>query len=305
MGEPTTNGEDVGRVIRLPWAERARVRTAKRWLKRRCANLVDALTLAQPPAVAVLCYHSVGADPRCPTELFLRHLEWLHENCTVVRFGAIPAVAPERLESRPVVALTFDDGYRDNYDTVFPLLERYRLPATFFITTGLLEGDRAVVDRFRRLRGHHDIRSLEWAQVCEMRAGGAEFGAHTYSHPNLLRLDPRELERELVRSKELLEERLGEPVTMLAYPFGKPRRHYTSHTVKAARAAGYELGGTTLLRTVRSADDPLTLPRLLVGGDDVPTLREKLAGSWNFLGRWQEHAPVWAARLLSPDDFRV
>lgn len=273
-------------------------------LKRGCAGLT-ARAGRRRSGVAVLCYHSVGTDPRCPTELFRGHLEWLREHCTVVPFSALPRHADVHDEPRPAVAITFDDGYRDNYEHAFPLLEEYGLPATFFVTAGLIERDVAVLDRFRALRGHNEIRPLEWPQVLEMHAAGAEFGAHTYSHPNLLRLTPPELETELRRSKHVLEERLGEPVRMLAYPFGKPRRHYTSQTVAAARAAGYELGATTVLRAVRPSDDPLTLPRLLVGGDDVATLREKLAGSWNLLGLWQEHAPVWAARVFSPDDFRV
>ena len=305
MSEAGVSRRDGQRAGRVHSGESAAARSAKRWLKQRCADLVDAVGAASSSGAAVLCYHSVGADPRCPAELFRRHLAWLQEHCTVVRFGALPSLAPERNEARPVVAITFDDGYRDNYEHAFPLLEEYRLPATFFVTAGFIEGDAAVLDRFRTLRGHDLIRSLEWAQMLEMRAAGAEFGAHTYSHRNLMRLSPPEVETELRRSKDVIEERLGEPVTMLAYPFGKPRRHYTSQTVAAARAAGYEVGATTVLRALRPSDDPLTLPRLLVGGDDVDTLREKLAGSWNLLGRWQEHGPRWAARLLSPDDFRV
>lgn len=84
-------------------------------------------------------------------------------------------------------------------------------------------------------------RPLDWSQIREMSAAGIEFGSHTVSHPILSRLDDDELERELTVSREHLEQELGMPAPVLAYPVGGPEE-FNDKVVRAAGAAGYRLG---------------------------------------------------------------
>ena len=92
-------------------------------------------------------------------------------------------------------------------------------------------------------------------QVRELRAAGMSIGSHTWSHRNLARLSiGRCRGRELRRSREVLEDRLREPVRAIAYPWGKLGRHVTAETLAAARRAGYELGVISLPRAVRESD---------------------------------------------------
>lgn len=84
-------------------------------------------------------------------------------------------------------------------------------------------------------------RPLDWDQVREMSAAGIEFGSHTVSHPILSRLEDGELERELADSKRRLEQELGKPVPVLAYPVGGTGE-FNDGVVRAAAAAGYRLG---------------------------------------------------------------
>ncbi len=102
-----------------------------------------------------------------------------------------------------------------------------------------------------------------------------------------------------------MEERLGEEITLLAYPFGKPRRHFTWTTMKIAAELGYQMGATVLFRSLKKSDHPLALPRFFIMKDDVETLAAKVVGAWDWLGWWQEYAPTWAARIVSPKDFEV
>ena len=160
--------------------------------------------------------------------------------------------------------------------------------------------------RFQALRGvpADEIRPLEWTQAREMRAEGLEIGSHTYSHPNLIRLPRDEVARELRVSKEILEDRLGAPVDLLAYPFGKPGRQFDETTVAIARDSGYTHAAAILSRSVRPGDSPLALPRFFATRDSVETLAAKVRGDWDYLGVWQERAPRALARLVSPQDFR-
>ena len=104
-------------------------------------------------------------------------------------------------------------------------------------------------------------------------------------------------------SRESLEDHLQSAVTAVAYPFGKPRRHFTQGTLQAARVAGFDKGVAVVTRGIRPADDVLALPRIVVDGDDLATLEGKVMGHWDFLGWWQERAPLPLVRLLRPGEF--
>ena len=258
--------------------------------------------------VVVLCYHSVhpskpfaSANP----ELFEAHLRWVKQHCDIIRFAQARETVRCGDRQKPAVAITFDDGYADNYEHAFPLLAKYGISAIFFLTAGLLEKDAEVLHRFERIRRapREDVRPLEWAQVREMRSAGMDVGTHTYSHPNLARLDPAAAARELAWSKQITEQQLGEPVRWMAYPFGKPRLHFTPETQRLAAAAEYESAAAVLFRALRASDSQFATPRFFVARDGVATLAKKVLGAWDFLGWWQESVPQTVLRLVSPQDF--
>jgi peptidoglycan/xylan/chitin deacetylase (PgdA/CDA1 family) len=230
---------------------------------------------------------SFATDPG----LFAEHLGWLREHYEIVPLEAVlkPPAAGRR--GRGAVAVTFDDGFADNCEYALPVLVRYRVPATFFLTAGLLERDPSVVGRFETVRsaGYEDVRPLAWGQVHEMLGAGMRMGAHTYSHPSLARLSPTGALDELTRSKRIIEDRLGIAVDTMAYPFGWPRRDFTTETMALAAKAGYVIGATALPRTLGASCEPLAVPRFLVDRDGIETLTQKLAGAWDVLARWQ----VW------------
>jgi peptidoglycan/xylan/chitin deacetylase (PgdA/CDA1 family) len=260
--------------------------------------------------VVALCYHSV--HPSIPFRsaepgLFSDHLEWLAEHCDCVPFNELLTAWDRQSGSRPVVSITFDDGYADNHEYALPLLVKNHIPATFFLTTGLLNRDASTIERFQRLWGTNRdlIQPLAWDQVTEFLETGMEVGAHTDSHPNLARLDERGLERELGQSKHMLEDRLGRAVTMMAYPFGRPRVHFTADVERAVQRAGYGLAGAIGTRGIRETDDPLSVPRIFVTNDSVEELSEKVLGVWDLIGIVREKMPLALSRVVSPADFRV
>ncbi len=251
--------------------------------------------------VVVLCYHSIHSTSpfaSASPELFEQHLVWLKEHCEIIRFSDVFEAAKDQRGSRPLVAITFDDGYADNYEHAFPLLLTYEAPATFFLTVGFIDKDRAVIERFQALRRARagELRPLRWSQVREMRQAGIEFGAHSYSHPNLALLGRAAAEVELRQSKEIMEVRLGEGIRSMAYPFGRPKRDFTTETVTLVSEVGYEYAATTTSRTVRVSDSRLTIPRFFASGISVRTLNDMILGAWDLLGSWQERAPLFLQR---------
>ena len=142
---------------------------------------------------------------------------------------AIPAKA---------VILTFDDGWKSQYDVGWPILKKYGYPHTMFIYT---EGVRG---------GHYGGgEAISWEQLAEMRDAGVDIQAHSETHPDLRkpydkiakkRLGPPEyeqwLENEIGRSKRTLEEKLGIKVNCFAVPYG----NINDRVRDIAKKEGYE-----------------------------------------------------------------
>jgi peptidoglycan/xylan/chitin deacetylase (PgdA/CDA1 family) len=248
------------------------------------------------PRAVVLCYHSIHPRLRLSArpEIFRRHLEWLKDHCTVVPFEsvlrAVTSVGPTA-SPRPIVAITFDDGYADNFDYAYPALVELGLTATFFFTVGLVEGDRAVAMRMQTERRVPEIRGMSWGQLRELLSAGFGVGSHTYDHRNLAALPRPEMVADIERAKAVLEERLESDSQVFAYPYGIPGRHFTRETVEAVRAAGYAAAAAIRFRSVKATDDPLAIPRFFGRDDDVRMLEKKVHGSWDVIGAFQERLP--------------
>jgi len=249
----------------------------------------------------VLCYHSVEPAPSdlsLSPSLFDGHLAWLQEHCQVVALDEL--VAAPRRTGGPYVAITFDDGYADNRAHAMPLLVARGMTATFFVTAGFLERDDRVMAHLSEIwhAPRERLSSLTWSDVGELLSAGMSIGSHTWSHRNLARLTSDEAEAELVRSREVLEQRLARPVRAIAYPWGKLGRHVTCETFAAARRAGFELGAISLPRAVRESDDAMRIPRFGVGAETVERLAAKVAGAIDWHGYVHERMPARVASRL-------
>lgn len=99
---------------------------------------------------------------------------------------------------------------------------------------------------------------LDWDMAREMASAGISFGAHTDNHVVLTHEELQTVEREILRSKQALEERLGEPALYFAYPTGR----YNAAVRDAVARAGFEVAVTTERRINRRGDDLLALGRI-------------------------------------------
>jgi peptidoglycan/xylan/chitin deacetylase (PgdA/CDA1 family) len=134
--------------------------------------------------------------------------------------------------------LTFDDGWKSQYEVGWPILKKFGYPVTLFIYT---EG----------VRGGHfgGGEAMTWEMLAEMRDAGADIQAHSATHQDLRKpydkvakkkLSPPEydqwLQNEIVGSKQLLEQRLGIKVNCFAVPYG----FYNEKIKETCKAAGYD-----------------------------------------------------------------
>jgi hypothetical protein len=99
--------------------------------------------------------------------------------------GAIVGFAPDRIN----VLITFDDGFINNYEYVFPILVKHGLKATFFLIVDCLEAEstRVIAERYSRAteEARTEYRTVSLSQIQEMMAAGMTFGSHTFSHTDL------------------------------------------------------------------------------------------------------------------------
>jgi peptidoglycan/xylan/chitin deacetylase (PgdA/CDA1 family) len=258
------------------------------------------------PRRVILCYHSI--HPTRPfrsatPDMFVAHLRWLAEHCDVVPVSTLVTQPAAPNTGRPQVAITFDDGHVDNHEFALPLLIEYRMPATFYVTTGYIDRDPAVVARLASMRRVtvSEIEPLSWEQLHQFAAAGMEIGAHTFSHPNLAQLPPDRLPREVAQPKAEIEARLGREVESFAYPFGQLNLHVNRAAIAAAQAAGFKTAVTAAGRGLRASDSLFTLPRFFAS-TSVEGLASRVRGEWDIVGVIQERMPPPRPRRRRPSE---
>lgn len=237
----------------------------------------------------ILTYHSVGAREHemnvAPLE-FRRQMQWLKEKCRVVPFETAAA-------GREGVAITFDDGYADNFVNAAPVLRELGLPATFFVVAGraggMLDHD---TDRER-------ASLMTWGQMGELMGEGFEIGCHTLSHPRLAQLSPERQREEIAGAKDVIEQRLGREVVSFAYPFGS-RADYDAVSVELVRKSGFRQAASNRYGVNRVGADVFELRRIWGDRtDSFGTFRAKVDGRLDVLAVLDTRVGVAARKLLN------
>ena len=249
--------------------------------------------------MSILCYHAVDPCWQSPLavtpELFETHCAWLARHRTVVPLR----VALERMDSRGrlprgMVALTFDDGFAQLDDLVFPALARHRLPATVFLVAATLTAEGHAVD-WVDTPPDWELETLTQEQVLAAQAAGVEFESHSWAHLTLPELDEAECRTDLQQSRVVLEDLLGKRVDILAYPRGR----HDATVRRATESAGFSHG--LALPEGRETPGPYAVPRAGVfPGNGESALRLKTQRHYHRLRQNQVFPAVRAlGRALS------
>ena len=201
--------------------------------------------LDSPTDVLVLAYHAISDTWDAGTTVAPAQIE--AQVKYLLRRG-YQSVTFERALSAPppgnVLAVTFDDAHRSVFETAFPILSALGVVATVFAPTDYIgTGEPTAWEGFAdAARGPHaaELICMDWDQLRTVVEAGWAVGSHTCSHPYLPRLAPADLQRELVGSRALLEERLQRPCRTLAYPYSA----VDGRVVEATAAADYAYAAT-------------------------------------------------------------
>ncbi len=145
---------------------------------------------------------------------FKEHIKYLLENN--YRFVSLYDII-NNFEAK-TVALTFDDGYKNNYLNAHSVLTEFKIPATIFIVAGLI-GQKSLWDE---KDGWPSDELLSWPEIKEMARNSINIGSHSLNHTRLTKekLWPK-IWAEIKFSKKVIEKEISHEVLFFSYPFGR------------------------------------------------------------------------------------
>ncbi|MGI8494772.1 MAG: polysaccharide deacetylase family protein [Pyrinomonadaceae bacterium] len=198
--------------------------------------------------VPVLAYHKIDFPPKdalvrggfTPLKRFARQMKFLKQQgyefytaSEIIEFYLENNIFPDK-----GIALTFDDGWKDNYINAFPVLRDLDIKATIFLVPSCIGQTSVKVVA----AGEKPRRHLSKDEILEMSQNGIEFGSHTVNHFHLDKIKPEEIKYEVEESKNQIENLLQKPCKTFAYPAG----FFTETAQIAVRNAGYIAAFTTI-----------------------------------------------------------
>ena len=246
--------------------------------------------------IPILMYHSISCSVNrmfmqfavSPMQ-FAEQMAYLHtQGYTPITVTTLVQTEIEHLPEKPVV-LTFDDGMTDFFMEALPILVRYNFPATLYVATAFVGG----TCEWLRREGESSRLMMTWKQIVLAQAAGIECAAHSHTHPQLDMLSPVKARYEILTSKKMLEDHLGQCVTSFAYPYG----YYTGVTQRMVQDAGFTSACAVKHAMHRGATQPFALPRLMVQGS---TCLEDFAALLSGKGGVSTKLFTMYARLRTP-----
>ena len=214
----------------------------------------------------VVAFHridsSVVDDPiGCTPERFERFCKFFRRHFQVVPLSRLLADYGAGRDVGGRLAITFDDGYANNFETGAPILRSYGLPATFFVTTGWV-GTRTLAPWDEHLSTRFEW--MNWDQVRGLVSQGFEIGSHTHTHIDLANATADAIRQELGRSKQALQDELGVSTKLFAYPFGDPG-NITESSLLLVKEAGFDCCLSCHGGVNDAGSDPYRLNRIPIG----------------------------------------
>jgi peptidoglycan/xylan/chitin deacetylase (PgdA/CDA1 family) len=173
--------------------------------------------------VMILYHHLVSDRPHrfgVGTSYFLRQVNYLLRHYRVVSLSEAVELIRKGPVKVPTVAITFDDGYADNFVNLRAITEETGVPIGYFIATENISNSTEF--GHDGLFSEHGFAPNTWDQVQFLKHSGYEIGSHTRNHADCGSTDQQFLQSEIIGSLEDLKSKLG-PVPHFSFPFGMPQ----------------------------------------------------------------------------------
>ncbi|MFA5350411.1 MAG: polysaccharide deacetylase family protein [Candidatus Omnitrophota bacterium] len=229
-------------------------------------------------AVPILTYHNIGYGEGgffVTPENFAKQMEYIKKNGyeVITLDELVSGIKDKKVFRRNKVVITFDDGYKDNFEYAYPVLKRLGFAATIFIITDFMgKGSDEEGKEF-----------LGWDEVVAMSKNKISFGSHTKTHFYLGAIKDEEAAfEEIAGSKKAIEQKIGIPVDYFCYPGGG----FNEKIKESVARAGYKGACSTNRGFADFNSDVYELKRVKVTNSDMTkplSFWIKLSGYYNIL----------------------
>ncbi|HSW93486.1 MAG TPA: polysaccharide deacetylase family protein [Gammaproteobacteria bacterium] len=221
--------------------------------------------------IPILVYHNF--NPTKPGSMnltpkkFEAQIQWIKDNgFTIIPLKEAVAYLKGDRATLPEksVVVTVDDGWQSAYIYLYPIIKKYNIPVTLFIYPETISTGK---------------NAMTWEELKKMQQNSlVDIQGHTWSHPNFKQEKKhlsenafqKSVHMELARSKQILEEKLGIKITLLAWPFGI----YDPYLEEAAKKAGYDMAFSIDAKAADRDYRPMAQPRfMIVDGQSMKTFQ--------------------------------
>ena len=242
------------------------IQRVKAWIKAAIGWATVASSLhrsVKPEQGIVVAFHRVNGEQDATgltvsPEVFERYCRFFSAHYAVVSLSHFVKRLQDGHSVGGLLDVTFDAGNRDNFEIAAPILKRWNLPATFFVTSQFINS--RIVPEWDRDAGL-EFPWMTWEEVVSLRQQGFEIGAHTKHHVDLGKAQGDLAREEIHGSRADLEEKLGAAVRLFAYPFGRADQMSETNRVMV-KEAGYDCCCSCFGGVNTRSTDPFSIQRV-------------------------------------------
>jgi peptidoglycan/xylan/chitin deacetylase (PgdA/CDA1 family) len=221
------------------------------------------------PSAKILLYHRVNELKNDPYKLaveqlnFERQISYLSKNYNVIPLSDLYENIRTGNIKKKTLAITFDDGYLDNYTRAYPILKKYKVSASIFISTVLEGGSMKTLTSYPKKMREMITSSL------------IAIGGHTTNHKKLSNLKEREQKFEIQSNKTFIENIINTEIYHFSYPYGQ-KIDFTKETMNLVKKSGFRLALTAYPGIVTRYTNCYKLPRYVIKNWDLEVFKQKV-----------------------------
>jgi len=245
--------------------------------------------------ITILCYHKVSdfyqSFLSVGVNRFTEQMKYLKHNYTIITLSQMKEYLRARRPLPPdAIAITFDDGYRNNYEFVFPIIQQLNIPISIFLCGAYIPQSPTTSSPIQFYPWDREKeRCMNAHEIGKMLASGlVEFYPHTMTHPTLSQIPLEQAGGEIVASKQWIDDliRTSAPNSsyqpdIFAYPRGNPGVDFTKEHENLVREAGFVMALSLRRASQQHNFNLMNVERRMIVDESLMFFKLRIAGCFD------------------------